>query len=138
MRFYALPKNNYALKMVKKKYTVQEFFDENKEEIMKHRALNDYFTYDTITDFIDACVREFPKGTYWRPCDYELVTSIYLCTQNRSKYGSDFIDKAKIDLRHNLFKVYCFSQCADTQERLANEISQKFRELYELFIIEQI
>ena len=28
--FMHCPKNNYALKMVQKKYTVQEFFNENK------------------------------------------------------------------------------------------------------------
>lgn len=33
--FMHCPKNNYALKMVQKKYTVQEFFNENKNEIVK-------------------------------------------------------------------------------------------------------
>lgn len=62
--FMHCPKNNYALQMARKKYTIQEFWDENKDDIIEVGSLREYFNFDTISDFLDACIT-FPKGTYW-------------------------------------------------------------------------
>ena len=37
--FMSCPKNNYCLKMTQKKYTVKEFFSENKEDMLKYSSL---------------------------------------------------------------------------------------------------
>lgn len=131
--FMHCPKNNYAVKMVQKKYTIKEYFDENKEEIMKHHCIDNYINYDTVTDILDSCIGGFPKGTYWRPNGFECVSGIYLCTQNRSKYGEDFINKAEVGLDSLNFNVYCFTGCTDAQEKLANKISKVFQDLADLF-----
>lgn len=136
--FMHCPKNNYALKMVQHKYTVEEFFNENKETLMQKKCLQEALDYDIICDFMDACVGGFPKGTYWRTDGCNCVTSIYLCTQNRSKYGEDFIDKAKIRLDLPTFDVYCFSQCTDGQEKLAKKIQLLLLQLQDLFDAEYL
>ena len=125
--FMHCPKNNYALKMVQKKYTVKDFFEENKEEIMECRNLKDYFNFDTVGDFIGACVR-FPKGTYWNLCgdDIELVKI------NRSKYGGDFLTLARINLDCDVSIAY-FVGCTDVQEKLAERIQRKLKELQDIF-----
>ena len=136
--FMHCPKNNYAVKMVQKKYTIKEYFEENKTEIMKRGHISDYFNYDTVADIFDSCISGFPKGTYWQPCGHEHVVSVSLCTQNRSRYGEDFIDKAEVDLQYKPFVVSCFTGCTDAQEKLANKISKIFQELAALFEEEQV
>lgn len=125
--FMNCPKNNYALKMVRKKYTAKEFFEENKEKIMKCRNLNDYFNFDTVGDFIDACV-SFPKGTFWDLCgdDIELVKI------NRSKYGGDFLTLARVNLDCDVSIAY-FTGCTNVQEKLAEKIQYKLKELQDIF-----
>ena len=130
--FMHCPKNNYALKMVQKKYTVQDFFDENKEEIVKARALGAYFNYETLTDFMDACVSGFPKGTYW---DMDFDDGIELVTQNRSKYGADFLPRAKISFYAN-FPITYYVGCTNTQEKLAEKIKGLLEQLNNLLIAE--
>lgn len=130
--FMHCPKNNYALKMVQKKYTVQEFFDENKEEIVKARSLCAYFNYETLTDFMDACVSGFPKGTYW---NMDFDDGIELVTQNRSKHGSDFLTRAEISFFAN-FPIAHYTGCTDTQEKLAEKIQRLLRQLNDLLIAE--
>ena len=125
--FMHCPKNNYALKMVQKKYTVKDFFEENKEEIMKGRKLQDYFNFETVGDFIDACV-SFPKGTYWNLC----ADDIELLKINRSKYGSDFLTLAQVNLDCNVSIAY-FTGCTNVQEKLAKKIQRKLSELQRLF-----
>jgi hypothetical protein len=125
--FMHCPKHNYALKMVRKKYTVKDFFEENKEEIMKGRKLQDYFNFDTVGDFIDACV-SFPKGTYWNLCGDD----IELSKINRSKYGSDFLTLAQVNLDCDVSIAY-FTGCTNVQEKLAEKIQRKLSELQRLF-----
>lgn len=130
--FMHCPKNNYALKMVQKKYTVQEFFDENKEAIVKARSLKVYFNYETLTDFMDACVSGFPKGTYW---NMDFDDGIELVTQNRSKHGADFLRRAEISFFAYLPITY-YTGCTDTQEKLAEKIQRLLRQLTDLLIAE--
>lgn len=46
--FMNCPKNNYCLKMTQKKYTVKEFFNENKEDMLKYASLYKWFKSDNI------------------------------------------------------------------------------------------
>lgn len=130
--FMHCPKNNYALKMVQKKYSVQEFFNENKDNIVKKRCLKLYFDYDAICDFMDACVSGFPKGTYWNMDNSE---GIELVTQNRSKYGEDFLPRAKVSFYAD-FPITYYSGCSGAQEKLAIKIQGLLRQLNDLLIAE--
>lgn len=128
--FMHCPKNNYAVKMVRKKYTVKEFFGENKDAIIKAGCIRVFFNNDTLSDFIDACI-SFPRGTYWR-FDYE---EIELVTQNRSKYGEDFLTRASIAL-HTTFPIRYFVGCSGVQEKLAEKIQKSLFELDNLLLEE--
>ena len=125
-------KNNYALKMVQKKYTVQEFFNENKDKLVKKRSLKLYFNYENLADFIDACVSGFPKGTYWNMDDSE---AIELVTKNRSKHGADFLPRVKVSF-YTDFPITYYSGCLNGQEKLAIKIQDLLRKLDSLLIAE--
>lgn len=129
--FMHCPKNNYALKMVQKKYTVQEFFNENKDKIVKKRSLKLYFNYENLVDFIDACVSRFPKGTYWNMDNREAID---LVAQNRSKYGEDFLPRASVSFYD--FSIIYYSGCSNEQEKLAMKIQDLLRQLNKLLIAE--
>ena len=130
--FMHCPKNNYALKMVQKKYTVQEFFNENKNEIVKKRNLKSYFNYETLSDFMDACVSGFPKGTYWNMDNGEAVE---LVTQNRSKYGADFLPRVEVSFYAD-FPITYHVGCTDKQEKLATKIKRLLEQLNDLLLAE--
>ena len=130
--FMHCPKNNYALKMVQKKYTVQEFFNENKNEIVKKRNLKSYFNYETLSDFMDACVSGFPKGTYWNMDNGEAVE---LVTQNRSKYGADFLPRVEVSFYAD-FPITYHVGCTDKQEKLATKIKRLLEQLNGLLLAE--
>ena len=133
--FMHCPKNNYALKMVQKKYTVQEFFDANKDKIMKKHFLRLYFfDYEALADFMDACVTGFPKGTYW---NMDNSAAIELVTRNRSQYGSDFLTKARISF-YNGFPITYYTGCSEGQEKLAKKIQKLLLELNDLFETEYL
>lgn len=130
--FMHCPKNNYALKMVQKKYSVQEFFNANKDNLVKKRCLKLYFDYETLCDFMDACVSGFPKGTYWNMDNGE---AIELVTQNRSKYGADFLPRVKVSFYAD-FPITYYSGCSDRQEKFAIKIQGLLRQLDNLLIAE--
>lgn len=130
--FMHCPKNNYALKMVQKKYTVQEFFNENKNEIVKKRSLKLYFNYETLSDFMDACVSGFPKGTYWNMDNEE---AIELVTQNRGKYGADFLPRVEVSFYAD-FPITYHVGCTDKQEKLAMKIKRLLEQLNGLLLAE--
>lgn len=130
--FMHCPKNNYALKMVQKKYSVQEFFNENKNEIVKKRNLKSYFNYETLSDFMDACVSGFPKGTYWNMDNGEAVE---LVTQNRSKYGADFLPRVEVSFYAD-FPITYHVGCTDKQEKLATKIKRLLEQLNDLLLAE--
>ena len=130
--FMHCPKNNYALKMVQKKYTVQEFFNENKNEIVKKRSLKSYFNYETLSDFMDACVSGFPKGTYWNMDNGEAVE---LVTQNRGKYGADFLPRVEVSFYAD-FPITYHVGCTDKQEKLAMKIKRLLEQLNGLLLAE--
>ena len=130
--FMHCPKNNYALKMVQKKYTVQEFFDANKDKIIKERTIRSFFNYETLADFMDACVSGFPKGTYWNMDNSE---AIELVVQNRSQYGSDFLPRARISFYAD-FPITYYTGCSERQEKLAIKIQALLRQLDNLLAAE--
>lgn len=74
--FLNCPKKNYAVKMTRKKYTVDVFWNQWKDEILKlnhprrwqysfHDEYNLRLTFDMISDFFDILCFAFPKGLYW-------------------------------------------------------------------------
>lgn len=138
--FMHCPKNNYALQMARKKYTIQEFWDENKDDIIEVGSLREYFNFDTISDFLDACIT-FPKGTYWEWVGYD--NAVELVVINRSKHGPDFLRRAKVEIfsdkyaweRGTDFPISYYSGCSDTQEKLAEKIQKRLRELNELLMV---
>lgn len=80
--FMNCPKKNYAVKMTRKKYTVDDYWNEWKDEILKlnhpkrweysfRSGYNLRLTYDMISDFFDFLCFAFPKGLYWSPEDPE-------------------------------------------------------------------
>lgn len=129
--FMHCPKNNYALKMVQKKYTVQEFFDANKDQIVKKRSLRLYFDFDALADFIDACVTGFP-GTYWKMDNSE---AIELVARNRSQYGADFLPRVRISFYPD-FPITYYTGCSEKQEKLAIKIQGLLRQLDNLLAAE--
>lgn len=110
--------------MTRKRYTIQEFWDENKDDIVSVGSLQEYFNFDTISDFLDACIT-FPKGTYWEWVEYD--NAVELVVINRSKHGPDFLRRAKVEIFSNNyawergtdFPISYYSGCSDTQEKLA-------------------
>ena len=83
--FMNCPKHNYAVKMTRKKYSVDDFWNEWKDKILQLNKPKRWqysfpqrydllLTYDMITDFFDFLCFSFPKGTYWRldsPTSYD-------------------------------------------------------------------
>lgn len=74
--FMNCPKKNYAVKMTRKKYSVDVFWNEWKDEILKlnhpkrwqygfHGRFNLRLTFDMLSDFFDILCFTFPKGLYW-------------------------------------------------------------------------
>jgi hypothetical protein len=72
--FMNCPKNNYAVKMKRKGYHIEEFWDEYSKDILiinkpnKHRFFR--LTYRLLNELMDAMCFTFPKGTYWRLDNY--------------------------------------------------------------------
>lgn len=122
------PKNNYCVQMKQSKYTIEEFVAEMKDEIKKKGSIYNYLSdWEGMTEFMDACIGGFPKGTYWNNSygDLELVT------QNRGKYGPDFDTRVEIAMSRG-FYVNCWRGCTETQEKFALRLQKKFQKLAEL------
>lgn len=116
---------NYARKMKQVKYKVEEFYEENKEILSKP---NCFEKNDLIVDFMDACVRSFPRGTYWDTDGYYLNLVTRSTARERKVFGDgDFVTKVKIDL-YGDFDVHDWGG-SESQLSLANSISNKLRKL---------
>ena len=74
--FMNCPKHNYALKMKRKRHTVEEYINYYVDDLKKWGFL----TEDLLEEFMDLF--SFPKGTYWRK-NYS-GTAIELVTFNRN------------------------------------------------------
>lgn len=79
--FMNCPKNNYAVKMQRQGYSIEEFWDEYSEDILainkprriQYNFQNEYrfqLTYNLLNEFMDALCFKFPTGTYWRLDNY--------------------------------------------------------------------
>lgn len=68
--YYLNECKNYAPIMVQKRYSVREWYEENRGEDKGWISpLGIILSYDALNDFIDNCIGNFPSGTYWKP-DY--------------------------------------------------------------------
>ena len=129
------PKNNYCVQMKQGKYSVNEFVADSKDAIKAKGGVHAYLRDDEgLMDFMDACIGNFPKGTYWNPTGY----SIELVVMNRSKYGPDFNERADIEFDSaNTFPIRYYSGGTDAQENFAKRLQRKFVELAKLYVEEQ-
>lgn len=145
--FMHCPKNNYSVKQRLHRFTVQEFFDDNKDAILvleknKPRRCDlrfpKYFqlvlTYELITEFMDYMQFKFPPGLYWTPASVEahsislpiearLYNEIQLVKFTRSgeekPVGGVSIDSAEV-----------FSYClTESQRKFASKIAESLLEL---------
>lgn len=122
------PKNNYRVQMKQGKYSIEEFVAEMKDEIKKKGNIYDYLSdWEGMTEFMDACIGGFPKGTYWSYSfgDLDLVT------RNRGKYGSNYDTRVEICMSKG-FRVNYRRGCTKTQEKFALRLQKKFQKLAEL------
>ena len=115
--FMNCPKNNYALKMKRERYTVGDFIAFYAEELNKYGFLTD----ELITEFMDLF--SFPKGTYWAT-DYD-GTRIQFVTFNRKQ---DEVCKGTVNARTGEICEYDFSE---PQYRLACRVSEGIKKVYE-------
>lgn len=144
--FLHCPKNNYAVKMKRKSFTVSDFFNNNREEIL---ALNNpqevgtikSFTlelnYALIAELFDTMNFTFPEGTYWATDDYKWLAddvneTIYkeITIVKFSRKGKE-ITLGKVNIGDG--KVFDID-LSQTQEKLANKISKALRELKDLIL----
>ena len=112
--FLHCPKNNYAVKMKRHRYTVKEFISCYSKELYSKG-----FSEEMIEDFMDLF--NFPKGTYWQPNRHK--TEIELVSFNR-KYQE--VTRGSVDLSTGDIWEIEFSK---SQYTLACRISKAIKEI---------
>lgn len=128
--FMNCPKHNYAVRMKQKRYSIKEFFDENKEAIKTQGGVLPYLsTCEGMLDFMSCCTGKFPIGTYW---DTGIDDVLYLVTRNRSNHGPDFCRRVAISMEAT-FPITYYIGCTYTQEKFAERLRTKFLKLYQLY-----
>lgn len=132
--FMNCPKNNYAARMERKRYTVDEYFNAYTEDILR---INRYekiepvklkLTYSLITELIDNCI-SFCRGTYWNANDYifgDCCKEIELQTISR---GGKITTRGAIRISDGNITDYGFSK---SQRKLAESISLAIKKIIEL------
>lgn len=144
--FMNCPKHNYAVKMVQKKYSVSDFWNEWKDKILElnkpqkwqysfHDKYAFKMTYDMINDFFDFLCFSFPKGTYWsltcpESYDGEIETRVYkrISLVKFSRRG-DELELGNIEIAYHRIHEYDFN---DRQYKLAVKIRDAIAQLKEL------
>ena len=134
--FMNCPKHNYAVKMKRKKYTVDVFWDEWKEKILNlnkpkiwqysfHNMYDFLLTYDMITDLFDVLCFSFQKGTYWEPTaqksyDGKIEECVYGCISlvKFSRSGKE-IELGCVEIANHKIHDYDLNE---RQYRLAEKI----------------
>ena len=144
--FMNCPKNNYAVKMVRKKHTVKDFFEANKDEVIKinqpkkwmysfHNLYQPILTYELINEMFDMIPFGFPKGTYWslsdpKSCDDEIEKRVYYTiTLSKFHHSGREVTRGTIDIRNQ--RIWNLD-LSTAQEKLANRICDAIRQLREL------
>ena len=115
--FMNCPKHNYAVKMKRKRHTVDEYIAFYAEDLKKWGFLTD----ELLDEFMDLF--SFPKGTYWDK-NYDR-TAIQIVTFNR-KY--DVVVKGTVNTRTGEIWEWDFSK---PQYSLACRISNGIKTVYE-------
>ena len=115
--FMNCPKHNYAVKMKRKRHTVDEYIKYYSDDLKKFG----FMTEELLTEFMDLF--SFPKGTYWQP-NYDR-TLIELVCFNRKQ---DEVCKGTINARTGKIWEYDFSE---PQYKLACRISNGIKKVYE-------
>lgn len=150
--FIHCPKNNYAVKMRRKSYTVEDFWRENGEKVCR---INDVpklkcnfpekyemrLSYDLLNDFMEFLNFTFPKGTYWSLGDSEcnkdedstpigewIFRRISLVKFNRK---GDEVCTGYISIQNPKIEEYDFTE---SQYRLAQKIRDALQKLKDLII----
>lgn len=84
--FMDCPKHNYAVKMTRKKYSIDDFWNEYKVEILKlnkpkkwqynfHGKYEFLLTDELLNEFFYILSFTFPKGTYWQNTSPNIFTT---------------------------------------------------------------
>lgn len=115
--FMNCPKHNYAVKMKRKRHTVEEYINCYAKDLKKWGFL----TNGLLNEFMDLF--DFPKGTFWNT-NYDR-TVIELVTFNRN--GCEVV-KGTINVRTGEIWEYDFSKA---QYNLACRISKGINKVYE-------
>ena len=144
--FLHCPKNNYAVKMVRKKFSVKTFWENNKEEILKLNKPKRWMlsfpgrfdlvlTYSLIDDLFDTVSFSFPKGTYWsassprfghEPVEETVYRSISLVRFTKS--GKEFV-VGTVEIEK---MTICDIDMNISQTKLASKIADALTQLREL------
>ena len=143
--FMNCPKHNYAVKMTRKKYTVDVFWNEWKDEILElnkpkrwqysfHDRYDFLLTYDMINDLFDILSFSFPKGTYWQPTaptsyDGEIGERVYqeISLVKLSRAGNEITLGYIAINKHRIFDY----DLNERQYKLAEKIRDSIRWLKE-------
>lgn len=140
--FLHCPKNNYAVQKRLKSRSVKEFFDDNKDNILRLNTPSKFRwgfpnswklrlslsgETDLINEFMDYMQFKFPKGTYWN-IDYnsEFIELVILRRDNPVVKSSVSISKGDI------YDIY--RDPTPAQERLAKKISNAIKELKAIIV----
>ena len=137
--FMNCPKKNYAVKMQRKAYTVEEFWKEyceailaiNKPKRIQYNFPKEYsfrLTYQLLNELMDALCFKFPKGTYWRLDNYSYQVN---SQENVDDHFYDEITLVKFSRKGQEISLGCISihdhkihelDFTDAQYRLAEKI----------------
>ena len=140
--FLHCPKNNYVVKMQRKRYKVEDFWSTYKDEILainkplrwQYKVREEYdfkLSYFLINELVDALF-SFPKGTYWSPNapdfhDGEIEDRLYdEITLQKFNRKYEPIDVATIYIRNGKIWEY---DLTERQYSLAKKISGALLEL---------
>ena len=143
--FMHCPKKNYAVKMKRKKYSVDVFWNEWKDEIVKinkplrwqYSFHGDYklrLTWSMLNDFFDILYFTFPKNTYWSlenhedsDCDIENTVYKRITLVKFSRTGKE-IPLGHINVTDCDLYDYDLSE---SQYKLAKKIQENIRAIKE-------
>lgn len=144
--FMNCPKNNYAVKMTKKIWELEDYWKIFKEEILAlnkpykwqysfHDSYDLELNYRLIEEFIDMLFN-FPRGTYWSPGDKKwyvcdnVSEQVYrkILIQKVSRSGN-IVNLGEININNG---KYFDLDLSTAQERLAIKISNALKNLKEL------
>lgn len=129
--FLNCPLKNYAVRMRQSKYSLKDWYEENKDKLVKG-CIEDY---DVLSSLLEDVCRRFPKGSYWNTSGYPKCNAVKIVTlaskTERRFHGEDFTERCGVDLHYgNSVNDY---SATDAQLALAKNISKNLQELKKMW-----